>query len=282
MENSTRTVYGSYIQTCLLLGIPPTYPENSTLNEKFGILAGTLPSQLERPKLGYWAIGNRGHQNVIGAEGIAKTEPVQHRATDAAGYGHIPFVLRAVNDDLTTVERAKYALRKEITVDGSVYIAYYLKRIDMTGVVPKMENKVVTGGVEVVTPFVPNSSNLNPTPPVVNNNGVNVVDGEYVTASARLDLSLTESDIQELLNMAKILYGDEGFAIVSEVMLCTGVDKAIQVSTQFGGTFNFNEAIGVQVASHIYAHVPAKFSNQGSDINVAVGATEPLYALQQV
>lgn len=279
MESVTRTVYSSYIQTCLLLGLPPAYAPNSTLNEKFGILPATLPTQTERPKLGYYCIGNKGHQNVVGAESIPKPEPVQHRATDAALYGHIPFVLRPIADDLTSVERARYALRREEVHNGETYVAYYLRRLDLSNVTPIMQSKTVNDGVENTTPFVPNSSNLNPTPPDINNTGVNVTSGEYVSASALLALSLTEEDANELINVAKVLYNDEYYAIISEIGLCTGVDKVVQVSGSQGGTFNFNEAIGVQIASHIPAMIPLKFSNTGTSISLAVGATEPLFAL---
>lgn len=282
MESVTRTVYSAYIQTCMLLDIPPSYPANSTLNQKFGIQNGVLPTQDERPYLGYYCIGNRGHQLVVGGEGIPKPEPVQHRATDAALYGHIPFVLREITDDLTSVERARYALRREETHGGETYVAYYLRRLDLTNVTPIMNHKVVTDGVEVTSPFVPNSSNLNPTPPEIVNTGVNVTNGEYVSASAILTLSLTEADALELINVAKVLYDDEYYSIISEIGLCTGIDKVVQVTSSLGGTFNFNEAIVTQIASHIPAMIPLKFSNTGTDVTLAVGATEPLFSLNSL
>ncbi len=282
MESVTRTVYSSYIQTCLLLGIPPVYPANSTLNEKFGIQSGTLPTANDRPTLGYYGIGNRGHQIVVGAEGIPKPEPVQHRATDAALYGHIPFVLRPVMDDLTSVERARYALRREEVHNGETYVAYYLRRLDKSNVTPIMNYKVIADNQESTAPFVPNSSNLNPTPPNIASTGVNVIGGEYVSASALLSLSLTESDATELINVAKVLYDDEYASIISEICFCTGVDKIVQVTGSQGGTFNFNEAIGVQIASHIPAMIPMKFSNTGTSITLSVGATEPLFLLNSL
>lgn len=279
MQNATRTVYGAYIQSCLLLGIPPTYPEHSTLNEKLGIQSGVLPTADQFPRLRYYTVGNRGHQLVVGANGIPKPEPVQHRATDAALYGHMPLVLRPVSNDLTAGERAKYALRREETHEGVRYAAYYLRRLDMTNVVPSMEYKVVSGGTEQTSPFVPNSSNLNPTPPQVNNTGVNLTSGDYVSASARLSLSISEAEASELLNVAKVIYDDEGYAIISEIGLCTGVDKVVQVTSSAGGTFNFNEAIGVQIASHVDGLYPMVFASTGVQIALNVGAAEPLLSL---
>lgn len=252
------------------------------MNQKFGIQNGTVPVSTERPKLGYYCIGNRGHQLVVGGEGIPKPEPVQHSATDAALYGHIPFVLRLVTNDLTSTERARYALRREEQHNGDTYVAYYLRRLDLTNVTPIMNLKTVTNGVEQTTAFVPNSSNLNPTPPDIINSGVNVTDGQYVSASAVVTLSLTETDALELINVAKVLYNDEYYSIISEIGLCTGIDKVVQVTSSIGGTFNFNEAIVVQIASHIPAMIPLKFSNTGTDITLSLGATEPLFSLSSL
>lgn len=278
MEQITRTVYGSYIQTCLLLGIPPEYPANTTLNEKFAINASIKPTQNDRPKLGYYAIGVRGHQLKVGTNGIPKPEPVPHRATDAALYGHLPFVLRPIDNDLTASDRAKYALRREETYNSLRYIAYYLRRIDLSAVTPAMLAKLVSNGQTTTSPFVPNTGNLNPTPPDIADTGVNLVDGNYVQASARVSLSFSETETAELLNAAKIMFGDEGYAIISEVALCTGVDKTVQVDSG-SGTFNMNEAIGVQIASHIPAMYAMNFNNTGVGINLDVGATEPLFKM---
>jgi hypothetical protein len=278
MESITRTVYGSYIQTCLLLGIAPEYPANTTLNEKFNINASIRPTQDDRPHLGYYAVGLRGHQIKVGTNGIPKPENVPHQATDAALYGHLPFVLRPIDNDLTSVQRQRYALRREESHNNQRYIAYYLKRIDLRNVIPAMLLKVVSNGQTQTSPFVPNTSNLNPTPPDIADTGVNLVDGSYVAASARVSLEFTEDDATELLNAAKVLYDDEGYAIISEIALCTGVDKVVQITSP-NGNFNMNEAIGVQITSHIPAMYALKFNNTGVGINLDVGATEPLFRL---
>lgn len=281
METSSRTVFGSYIQTCLALGLPPSYPSSSTLNEKLGINASTLPSTSDQPKLAYFAIGNRGHSMTIGSNGIAKPEPIQHEGTDAALYGQIPFVLRTLNNDLTQLDRAKYALRRIESRNNIQYAAYYLKRIDLSAVTPQMFYNTVSNGSTTTTPFVPNSTNLNPTPPSVNNSGVNTVSGDYTTASALLNLALSASDAQEILNVATIMFGDSGFAIISEIALCFGVDKVVTISGN-GGGFNMNEAIGVTIAEHIPAFYPLNFSDTGVTVSLNVGSSDPLFALTNV
>lgn len=278
MELNTRTVYSADLQTNLLLELPHVIVPFTTLNERFDIQAGIPPTLGDYPHMGYMAIGNGGHRMVVGAGGLSKPEPIQHEATDAAPYSPIPFVLRLPAEDLTSAERINYALRKEVTFQGLTYIAYYLRRIDLSGVSTQMEYRTVQDGQTVVTPFVPNNSNLNPTPPDITNSGVNVTTGDYVTASAKVTISLTAWEATELLNVAKVMYDDESYAIVSEIALVTGVDKVVPVSGPTG-SFNFNEVIAAQCASFIAAFYAIRFSQQGIDINLDVGASEPLFRL---
>jgi hypothetical protein len=278
MENIVRSVYLQYLQTCLLTGRTPTFPQYTTLNEKLAINSGVLPAPTDDTNLKAYVIGNKGHQGVAGAEGIFKTEPVPHRATDSSLYGQIPFVLVPVTSDISQIARAKYCLRREEVWDGIRYAAYYGRRIDFTNTVPQMQLKTVTNGVESTTPFVPSSSNLNPTAPDITSTGVNTVDGSYVAAVAALTLVLTEDDATQLLNVAKVIYGDQDLAIISEIGLVTGTDKVVQV-TSSAGNFNMNELIVAQIGAYVPAMIPLVFNNTGTTIALNVGATEPTLTL---
>lgn len=278
MENITRTVYGSYLQTCLLMGLPFNVKDSTTLNEKFSIATGILPDITDIPRMKYYAIGNGGHRMSVGGDGIAIPQPVQHRATDAACFNHLPFVLREPAADLTAPERAKYGLRREETHNGTRYIAYYLRRLELAGVVPAMEYKTVADGSTTTTPFVPNASNLNPVPPELDSSGVNVTTGDYTSSTAKTTLALTPSEVTELLNVAEILYANDGYAIISEIALVSGVDKVVQSPSVGATMINFNDVIAAQVCSHINTFFPLKFSNNGVEILLDVGATEPLFS----
>lgn len=279
MENITRTLYGSYLQSCTLLGLPFDVKPNTTLNQKFSVQASTLPSADQLPKVRYFGIGLGGHRFAVGANGVHKPQTVQHEATDAALYSHLPFVLRALDNDLTTAQAAKYAMRRLETHDGIQYAAYYLKRIDLTGVTPDMQVVSVVDGTSTVTPFVPSAANLNPTPPDLDSSGVNVVTGEYAAAQAVVDISLDEDDVAELINVAKVLYNDEEMAMVSEVALVSGVDKVVTSPAAAGATINFNEVIAAQVVTHINTFFTFKSSSTGANLILDVGATEPLFRL---
>lgn len=280
MQNSIRTVYGSLLQTCVLLKLPFSLVDNTTLNEKFAIQAGVAPSATELPAMRYFAIGNGGHKMSVGAGGIAKPEVIQHKGTDAALFNHLPFVLREEDNDLGPTDRALYGLRRVEVHNGKRYIAYYLKRLALTTVNAAMEYTAVQNGNSTVTAFVPDSSNLNPTPSVLNTSGVNVVSGDYVAATAKVEIALSSTDVDELLNVAKVIYDDDSYAIISEIALCSGVDKVVQSAGVGNTVINFNEVIAAQVISHVSAFFPVKYSNSGLSTLLDVGNSEALWSLQ--
>lgn len=275
MSKVKRTIYGSAVQTALLLGLPFTMLENTTLNEKFNVQAGVAPAVGVMPKLGYFAIGNGGHRVITGADGIPYTDPIDHRATDAALFNHIPFVLREVDNDLTVTERAGYALRRQETINGVNYIAYYLKRMDLSQVNTELQHTHVIDGVSTTTPFVPGNDNLNPEHPELPSTGIITTNGNYLTASAIISILFDTINVNELINVARILYDNEQRAVISEIGACTGVDKIV-TTTGPDGQFNYNEAIAVQIATHITDYFPIGSTNRGFELQIEAGATEPL------
>lgn len=280
MENIVRTVYGAYLQTCMLRNLPFSMLENTTLNEKFGIEAGIQPSSTVIPRMAAFCIGNGGHRLTVGSNNIPKTEPVQHDTTDAALFNHLPFVMRELTNDLTLTQRAKYCLRREELHNGTRWAVYYGKRIiDPNATASMIYKKVASDGSETTSAFIPTSANLNPAPKELSSSGVNITTGDYVAASSITSISLDAFDVAELLNVANILYGDEGYAIVSEIALISGVDKPVSVASGGSSSFTFNELIAAQVVSFIDANYPVKYSNDGMELVLDVGATEPLYAL---
>lgn len=279
MENVTRTAYGAYLQSCLMLGTPFELKEYTTLNEKFGIQAGVALPPNVYPKVNYFCIGNGGHGWTMGTDNIPLTKIKQHKATDAALFNQLPFVLRQVGNDLTPADRVKYALRKELVVGGNTYIAYYLRRVDMSDANVMLEYRNVNNGIITTTPFIPSAENLNPTAVDLNNSGVNTVNGDYVTCTSQMPISFSPAEIDEFMLATEVLYGDINYAIISEIGLCSGYDKVITVSPSTGVSFNFTEAIGVQIASHITAMHPARYSTNGIEKILDVGSNLPMYSI---
>jgi hypothetical protein len=278
MENIVRTVYGAYLQTTQLLGLPLIIKPNSTLNEKFNIHSSIAVADSDKPAMRYIALGNGGHRMVTGTNGIGRPEVIQHVPRNAALYNHLPFVLRLPTEDLTPIERLKYRLRRLETHDGITYVAYYLKVLDLENVVPQLELRTVSDGVTTSTEFSPTLADLNPTPPAINSGGVLTTTGDYIAATGKVPFIFTATDVVEFLNVANIIYGDEGYAMISEVALCSGVDRV--VTGDFNGvTTGYTDAIGVQVCNFIsqFIHIPS--NNAGIEYTYDVGSVEPLLTL---
>lgn len=281
MRIVTRSIWGSSLQTDLLLNLPFQLVENSTLNEKFGIQSAVAPSDGKRPFLQYFCIGDGGHRNRTGADGAPYTTPINHKASDAALYNHLPFVLREINDDLPPERITQYGLRRQEEHNGTQYYAYYLKRLPLDQIDNVLRQTMVQDGVETELPFEPTSANLSPTPPDNPPEGVVPTNGSYLTTSAVLKVLFNAADVQELLNVAEILYDNPYRAVVSEIGLCSGLDQMVTVPGPGNTTFNFKEAISVQIASFITAYYSMAYANQGFDFEVELGATEPLIGESQ-
>ena len=81
-------------------------------------------------------------------------------------------------------------------------------------------------------------------------------------------------------NVTNVIYGDPDYAMVSEIALVSGVDKVVSVTNTGIGTFNFKEVIAAQVCSFVAALYSASMNNEGFEIVLDVGATEPLFKLK--
>jgi hypothetical protein len=276
-EKTTRTIYGMYLQTCSHLGIPFEVAKHTTLNELLTIQADRVPDENVYPTLGYISLGNGGLSASLLADGNLVMVPKVFEPTSAAPYSPLPLILRAIGDDLTEVERRKYALRRIENRNNVNYIAYYLKRIDKTNLKAGMFLTTVVDGVKNTVPFVPDSSVLHPTPPIISNPGVITADGSYVSASAPLDVILDTLDTQELMNVFNIIYQNPNAAVISELALCSGLDLTVQVNDTGGNQFNMLEAIAVQVNDLVNIGAPLQFNADGVKFSMDIGATEPLF-----
>lgn len=284
MKSLVRTVYGVYLQNVLYSGLPYQMYPNTTLNEKLEILPGIAPPSSTYPQLKYFCIGNGGHQMSMGANNIPKTTPTQHLSTDASLFKPMPFVLREPNNDLSPQERALYALRREESYNGKKFIAYYLRRLDYA--MAKTEMKIYQvdeqGNRISEMPFIPNKSNLNPTPQQLSSSGLNVIKGQYGSVTTHIDIVFTPEQCMELANVANIMYADEELAIVSEVGLVSGIDKNITIAgTGLAANSQFTEVIASQICHIAHTQHSAVHSDLGFTISLNVGASEPLFKLDK-
>lgn len=272
MEPVVRSVYGAALQTAMLLGVPHEIKPNTTLNERFDVEKNAVHPEGVWPRVGYFCIGNGGHMLSSGVDGIPFVKSRQHEATNANLFKPLPFVLRPITNDLTPIQRAKYAMRRQETHGGQLYYAYYLKRMDNASLDVTMQTRIIDKGITTTSDFVPSTADLVPQPVALPNTGAIPVTSTYITVSTLLALNLTAEDCKELLDVASIMYGDQNYAIISEIGLCSGVDKVLALND---GS-NYKESIATQIVSFISAFHQVAFTASGISGLFDIGSNEPL------
>lgn len=278
MKNVTRTIWGAALQSYQLAGLAYQTPPFTTLNELYNVQSGVQPAKT--PAVGFLAVGNGAHYQATGVNGFPLMPTLPHFATDAALFNGIPLCVRPLTADLTPAEMAKYAMRVVKPIGGVMYACYYLKVIDLSQVVPQIMYNANNNGVITPTPYAATSNNLNPVKPNLGSNGLVQTSADYLTVQMIVDLSFTANDVAELDNVATVLYGDTRYAIISEMAVCSGQLQPA-VGQAASGTFTYNEAFGVQVHSFISDYIAAGDSDTGFDLNVNMGASEPLLTVTQ-
>lgn len=284
MNNVQQTVYGLKSIIYMLFGIQPEINASSTANERLAILPNERPTANERVRMGVLMVGNKGHRQVPGTGGISKTSINDHMANHASLYNPMPFCMRPVDNDIPLAQRNKYALRKEIPVDGQNYYAYYGYRLNIApgDIQVSMLQVTTENGQEIVEPFVPDNDDLFPDPLNLPTTGAVTTSDVKLKARAILQVKFTQLDIEEYVNAAKVLYaGDEGYAIMSEFGLCTNADRQVTVSSS-GGSIPFLEAIGCQIYNFSFDHRPVFYNSQELTIEFDVGNLIPLLSTASI
>lgn len=277
-----RTALSGLLQTYLLSGLPITKLAYTTLNERLGIFADAQVASTDRPTFGYYCIGDKGHYPVPASDGEIIIEPAQHTAADFAPFNMIPFVLRKVSDDLSVAERANYGLRRIESVSGTNYIAYYLKKVDFTGVTPTVRRTRTVDGVTTTVDYVPNNANLYPTKPTLSSSTAVTTSSDYLTTSMEISIPFDENDVAELNNVASILYGSEKRAVISEIGLVSAIQRTVSTSGTGTDQISMVEAIYAQVLTWLSTYRQMSFDNQGFTITLEMGANEPMLTTDAV
>jgi len=275
MQTIVRTIYGSHLQSCELLKRPFTVLPNSTINEKFNVFPAEIPATNEYPSLTCIALGNKGVTYEVGTNNFILTNPVPHLPSHAGLYNYLPFIARLTTADLTPAERTNYRMRVLATVGGVNYVFYYLKVLPITNVVPTVVIRNVVNGVITATPFVPSVSDLAPAQVVLPTTTINNPNGDYLVSTSVINFSLNQNDVNEIINAATILYNDPRYAVISEIALCTGIDRTL--SGTFGATTApYIESVVTQIAAFIHQYHSLTSTTTGVQIEFDVGAVEPL------
>lgn len=245
MSNTTTTIYGAAIQTALLRNLKLDFLANTTLNQKFDIVPDAIINDGDYPVLQYIAIGRGGHRNITGADGSYLNQLNWHTPSHASLYKHLPFILRPVVSDLTDEQRVNYALRRKEIHDNVEYYAYYLKKLPVETESPKLVISTVKDGEITTIPYIPTSTDLNPTPIELSPEGDMIVSGQYLSTTSPLSIILNENDISEITDACEVIYSNKAYSVISEIALVSSYNQVIK--TESNGVFiNFKEAIGAQ------------------------------------
>lgn len=280
----TATAFGVKIAIAALTKQNVTVEQYTTLNEVYSV----LPDSSIGTKAGtnfelkYYGVGVKGSQFLGNdANGIVRMLTNQHQPIDCNAFYAIPLVVRLISDDLSSSERANYRLRVVFTKesDGLTYVAYYLKLVGFGSFVPAVKKVVKnpTTGVEEPIAYVPQSDYLHPKPVTPNSDGTVNLSDEYMSATGKLDLSLTATDLVELKNACAIMFGDESYAAVNEYYVCTGIDTPTTGPTSGIGVINYTEVVSAVIAYFITETFPRDANANGAiEMYFDIGASSPL------
>lgn len=275
MDQITRTIFAAHLSTCKMMNRPFSVLPNSTLNQKFNVHPNELPAVNEYPVLGYIGIGNKGASYEVTTSGYVLTTPIPHLPRDASLYNFIPFLVRDINDDISSTERMKYRMRVPVTINGITYVAYYLRALSIQDLIPTVEMRNVAGETITTTTFTPTLSDLSPTPPVISNTNVNDPNGDYLVSTAKVTFTLNQTDVTNIMDACALLYGDPRYAVINEIALCTGLDKIVK--GMFGSaTNNYTDTIATQVAAFISQYHALTPNTTQVTIDLDIGSVEPL------
>lgn len=250
---SKKTIWGISKANHDSTGIPYIPENNTTINEKLGIhvnVASDSPSLLR-----YFILGVGG--------------PLIHdvaSATNATVYEHIPVALVPVTQDLTPGVRARYALRKNVNIDGINYIAYYAYKFTENDIEHFNTMIVTNNGTSSLVPLDTNTNKfLNPDPDRPTN------DNNAVVSICRIKFYLSSSDVIRLNKALSIIYGTNVPAI-REMGICSG--------KEFTGSDGITDVSELQMHHYLKIDPNERIASSKNDKyyrHIEIGGAEPLY-----
>lgn len=295
----TRLAMGSYFQLAKAIGAPIIPPANSTLleiinNSDAVPFQPTIPTAgMEFPddynyqsdsinsKMQYFAIGSGGHFNITNAtNGRPKMGNKPHKARQTGFFDIMPFVAKPLEDDLSPDDRAKYRCRKVVEINGKLYAAYFLRYLDLSAAPITQSIVKKDKGVTASVPYKPTANDAVPKGTEISGES----DGTYIQTLIQVDIVFNTQEAQWLREVANLWYGDPEDAIVSEIAICSGVDKPITKrypsvgnQTPQAVSSSLREAVCVQlnVAESLYHAMT--FNNGSVTEKIFIGTEDPLY-----
>lgn len=274
--NSVKSKNFTLLEIQRSLNIQPQVNDQySTLNEVYDI-GNVAPPSTGFATISYLAIGRGGHQYVVGSGNSTLVTILQHNVTDAALFQQIPWIMVPVSADLSPTQRANYRLRILETISGVSYFSYYLKVIPTNTVAPT--ESIITlsnGSIISDVSYTPSAANLTPTPVNINNTTVNVMNGNHLVVQAVLPITLTSTDITNIINACVLKYGDISYATISEIGVVAGFDTT--VSNNLGGvSATYLEVQAAQIMTFVASITELQSNPSTVTLQFSLGNSSPL------
>lgn len=272
--NLTRTVIGAQLQTAKHLNLPYTVLPNTTINEKYNNHADAALGEGEYPVNFYLGISQVGVKVEDDGDLLTKITPIPFRSRFLDLYKPLPFITRPLTSDLTPQERAKYRMRVVKEINGTIYALYYLLPIDLSfsSIVP-IKTRIVNGEL-IQEEFIPTLDDLNPTPPVIDNNQQNITSNVFYSTRSNVNIEISEELFSEIANSALIINGDSLKSVIKQIGIYTGLDRVVS-GTFSTGTSNYTDAVVVQLNGAIPTFLTHELMRGNNTITFDIGATEP-------
>lgn len=272
---TTRTIWSAAIAVAQYRNEPWAPLKNTTLNENFKVFENEQPLPGQYPHVGYLAYGCKGTKSMNLPDGRTKISHEIRSPKFAGLFGPMPWVVRPVENDISPDMRKNYRMRTIITDNkGKRYVAYYLRVIDISANgTPIIEERHVENGIITSTVFEPNPADLAPTPLTVSGVNKNDPNGDCLIVSSKVKVELTQTELGEILNAYEVIYGSSEGASISELAICTAIDRQVTGSVN-GVNSNYTEAVCAQIASFVDFFEDVNESSTGIEFTIDVGSSE--------
>lgn len=219
-----------------------TIMQQTTLNYKHEVFQSIVPTT--KPIIQYFGLGIRGFRNVDDGI-IARPYLPSNKELDL--YQPIPIRCVPIDEDLSAADRAAYRMRKRVTVNGTPYFFYYLKKLTIIDTAVRVtQTNPLTNEQE---PYEFSAADLNPTPPTSSTSGEQSGDTTRVNIGYRVGIEYTGAEVLEAINT--IYGGDMGYARISEIGLYSGEDQQVLGRDANNVEFQYTESIYTQLCYKI-------------------------------
>jgi len=223
MNRVTKTIYFDDLLISYSRGKDYEPLLNTTLNEKFGVLTDYNKSMVGNPTLQYFAIGN-GSIPTLSTFDEANLHYGNHRIVDGALFNHIPFVMRPIDNDITTQEQAMYRMKVRKKYGDIEYFMYYLKVLpgsaDRNQII-LIDKESEDDNAKISLFYSNDISILNPTPKTMVED-ISDISKQYIACSDQIPLLLTKEELIAIKENI-VTMGGNVFNI-NEIAMVSGID----------------------------------------------------------